>query len=37
MLAPKTTGKKIFALDFRPPNKLRIGLTPLYVNYTQLV
>lgn len=31
------SGQKIIIPDFRPPNNIRIGITPLYLSFTDLV
>ena len=36
MIAPKNKNTKIVIPDFRPPNLIRIGITPLYTSYLDL-
>jgi len=36
MIAPKNENTKIVIPDFRPPNLIRIGITPLYTSYLDL-
>lgn len=36
MIAPKDKNTKIIIPDFRPPNLIRIGITPLYTSYLDL-
>lgn len=36
MIAPKNKKIKIIIPDFRPPNLIRIGITPLYTSYLDL-
>lgn len=36
MINPKNINEKIIIPDFRPPNLIRIGITPLYTSYQDL-
>ena len=36
MISPVNKNSKTIIPDFRPPNLIRIGITPLYTSYVEL-